>query len=530
MNGNASILFDPHTACLTEQAMFSYLDGKLTPMQCHQVEKHLLDCAFCSEAMEGLELVKDRSKVSGASNLTSENPDTKESPGNGRIIRFNFNTRLAAAAVIVLLLGSFALLRYWGADKALHEVAENAGEKKLRLKKDSTSEPATITSEDQTFYKHFEPFPAETPKPPARNDEMKGEQTYTRIGKEQSMHESYETDALKTEPPPPPSDSPEVVVSAYGTSATAQPNQSGASGDAVTSPPPSAASPVVVYKTTAPQEKSELPSKKQNSPSLVPTNATVKTEEKDKTGDRNEGYTDFDESKKPAPAKAKEKTVIQKDSEEKPASGKDIASGESKERKMDQLEQNTSPSGGPVYSGANKQATINTKNTKMLADSTTATLTLSNSSTSAADKPDQTSYAFSRTQTLKDAEKSVYRRTPMDDAMDAYRDNDFKSAADQFGKIIATEPNNINALFYEGVCFLSLQIPDTKHAIADFDKVLLSQNTSFAEAAKWYKALALIKDNNTAEAKPMLDEMSKGKGAYKVKAVKVLKDIEEPKK
>ncbi|HXC05303.1 MAG TPA: zf-HC2 domain-containing protein, partial [Bacteroidia bacterium] len=161
MNGQAHILFDPQTACLTEQAMFDYLDGKLTPFQSHAVEKHLLDCAFCSEAMEGLELVKDRSKVSAfLPPLVTDK--TEETDKGGKIIRFNFNPRLAAAAIIILLLGSFLLLRYLIPSNKQPDMVQTGNKHE---EPQTTANPVVTTSEDETFYRNFEPFPAPEEQP-----------------------------------------------------------------------------------------------------------------------------------------------------------------------------------------------------------------------------------------------------------------------------------------------------------------------------------------------------------------------------
>jgi len=42
--------------CIAEEVMLNYLEGKLSPPDQHAVEKHLLGCEFCSEAMEGLSM------------------------------------------------------------------------------------------------------------------------------------------------------------------------------------------------------------------------------------------------------------------------------------------------------------------------------------------------------------------------------------------------------------------------------------------------------------------------------------------
>jgi len=50
------------TDCLTFDQLVAYKAGKLTKKQNHYVECHLIDCEFCSEALEGVEKIKDIKK------------------------------------------------------------------------------------------------------------------------------------------------------------------------------------------------------------------------------------------------------------------------------------------------------------------------------------------------------------------------------------------------------------------------------------------------------------------------------------
>ncbi|HXS36138.1 MAG TPA: zf-HC2 domain-containing protein [Flavipsychrobacter sp.] len=53
MNQQLSHIFDK-SACLTRRQIKDYLDGSMTPEECHAVEHHLNDCIFCSEAVDGM--------------------------------------------------------------------------------------------------------------------------------------------------------------------------------------------------------------------------------------------------------------------------------------------------------------------------------------------------------------------------------------------------------------------------------------------------------------------------------------------
>src|ERR1035438_6361935 len=49
--------------CISEETMFAYIENKLTPMERRVVEVHLASCELCSDALEGLSLVKDKDKI-----------------------------------------------------------------------------------------------------------------------------------------------------------------------------------------------------------------------------------------------------------------------------------------------------------------------------------------------------------------------------------------------------------------------------------------------------------------------------------
>ncbi len=526
-------LFDIQTACLTKQAMFGYIDGLLSPAQCHQVEKHMLDCAFCSEAMEGLELVKDRTKVSGPVKAMPVPAENEQALEGGRMIRFNFNSRLAAAAVLILLVGSFVVLRYVAPEMTKKEVAQETGKRMLTPKTDGVNKPEPITSDDQTFYRHFEPFPARDPEPEALKDEEKPAPAYAwTMHEEQPSGGVSKEEVLKTEapPPPPPNEVTLPVSSGQSYSKTVS------TGDAVTSPAAPASTPLAALHSDVPSKNAvdHVSERKESDETVVSDDTGLydkwegkKAKEKDlqKTDD-NASY------KQEAPAKKMEHYAADAPAS-KDISGKDIASGEATDRKPDALQQKVTTTNESETRSGNMYLDKDEKYTTIRADSTRTVNTKSSLAGSAA-APAQPVAANGTgngpAPDVKVADKSNSRHSPLDDAMDAYRSSDFATAAARFGKIISTEPSNVEALFYEGVSLLSLPQGDTKHAIQDFNKVIGAHTVSFDEAARWYKALALIKDSDTAGAKPILEDMSKGKGAYRAKAAKVMQDLDTQEK
>ncbi len=123
-------LFDS-TECISEQTMYDYIDKKLSPKEEHLVEKHLLDCDLCTDALEGLHLLKNRNKISTINNEIDKKIEVKEK--EAKIIFFNYKTITAIAASIVLLIGAVFFFKFFSsqklesADMAILNVPTEAG-------------------------------------------------------------------------------------------------------------------------------------------------------------------------------------------------------------------------------------------------------------------------------------------------------------------------------------------------------------------------------------------------------------------
>jgi hypothetical protein len=505
MNGNSQVIFDPQTACLTEQAMFAYIDGKLSPAECHAVEKHLLDCAFCSEAMEGLELVRDRSKVSAP--LPGTGHGAIE-PKRGRIIPFNSPYKLAAAAAILLLVGSVVFLRYSGTSQT-EQLSMKEDKKAPLTRNDSLSGNTATTSEDETFYKHFEPFPPKEAKPEVETV------TQGPVGDNDAPapadHSTVQEVTTTAAPPP-----PERMYDEQAPSLTPQANTARET-------PASAANKTITLEKAKKQESGEY--KKKSKPADDRADSTFRFAEEGMTNS-NADISDY----KKAPDKADK-------------AGKDA---EKDQRERGNAIAGDRPANTPVLADSirvpySRPATSETTVSNALTQETVVTKNESAAKyeTNNFSKPSSPATAVSSGMSARGAAAHApvtsyaapaKPSNPLrEEAMKAYANKDFAAAAEKFNKLLMTQPADAEALFYAGVSYLSLAVPDTRHAISNFDQVLLASDTSFAEAARWYKALALIKENNTAGAEPLLNELSNRPGSYQLKANKVLNDLNKEK-
>jgi tetratricopeptide (TPR) repeat protein len=90
--------------CITNQMMTDYLEGKLSGKSKNRVEMHLESCEFCKDELEGLSVMKDKSRLSDI--IFKLNREiTKRTLGRKRIALF---PQVSAMAAIILLLVGFA--------------------------------------------------------------------------------------------------------------------------------------------------------------------------------------------------------------------------------------------------------------------------------------------------------------------------------------------------------------------------------------------------------------------------------------
>jgi len=94
------------TDCISEQTMFDYIDKKLSSKECHFVEKHLLHCELCSDALEGLELTKNRNKIAEINQKINERIVIPTDKKENRTIVFNYKVIMSIAATVLLLVGA----------------------------------------------------------------------------------------------------------------------------------------------------------------------------------------------------------------------------------------------------------------------------------------------------------------------------------------------------------------------------------------------------------------------------------------
>ncbi len=105
MNNNMSN--PPHnTPCLSSQEMLDYTQGILSTQEQHRIEKHLLECEFCSDAMEGVQLMKNPNTLLAIEeelNLEIDSMTSEEEEDSDEKVKVLFPWRMAAAIALIFV-------------------------------------------------------------------------------------------------------------------------------------------------------------------------------------------------------------------------------------------------------------------------------------------------------------------------------------------------------------------------------------------------------------------------------------------
>lgn len=87
------------TTCISKETMLKFINKQLSQKELHEVQKHLIDCDFCSEALEGLKYAKNSSVLFNIDHKITARTEQKTVPF-ARII-------LVAASVLFIAVGGY---------------------------------------------------------------------------------------------------------------------------------------------------------------------------------------------------------------------------------------------------------------------------------------------------------------------------------------------------------------------------------------------------------------------------------------
>ena len=107
MNNNLHTVFSG-SDCPKHDQLLGYVDNRLPDSEKHRIEIHLIDCEMCSDEVEGLTEMRDPEQLSAI----VEELEQRVAVSQSRRFRLNTKVILAAAAVIVLLVGAVFIFRF----------------------------------------------------------------------------------------------------------------------------------------------------------------------------------------------------------------------------------------------------------------------------------------------------------------------------------------------------------------------------------------------------------------------------------
>lgn len=172
--------------CLREDVLLDYAHNKLVSAERNKVEKHLLDCELCSDALEGLMFVKN------PGNITNLRADVVEKFGRtqnqkGKIIKLDFRTSLAiAASIAVLVVAVFFFRTSLENEKTVADkLSETLHEEETTLIQEPQEEPTKEAEADKRT--------SNTPLPPAPKEDV-----ITKLSDERKKEETFITEQEET--------------------------------------------------------------------------------------------------------------------------------------------------------------------------------------------------------------------------------------------------------------------------------------------------------------------------------------------
>lgn len=101
----------------------------------------------------------------------------------------------------------------------------------------------------------------------------------------------------------------------------------------------------------------------------------------------------------------------------------------------------------------------------------------------------------------------------------------YAGALEKFDLILKNYPGDLNAVFYSGLTYYHTGNYDK--ALTNFNAVTSSDNIAFHDEANWYKALAYQQKNEKEKARALFREISGRENFYKTRAAGMLEEMEK---
>ena len=469
------------TDCISEEMLVKYIAGKLPAAEKHEVEKHLIDCEMCSDAVEGLSRIEP-DKIRGITSELNQKIRQRAVKKEVKIIFLQqYRTQLAVAASIVAVLG---LVWFFKANMSMKEL--------------------DTESANKIFADKFEPYPA-TPQEDAENTTAVTEvPALTKTAEEHSVLKGGK-EGLKNA----------IAEDKQTLTKEVQFAEQVGAGD--------------VSKNAEGYYRAEADAKKTEAPTLAEPKADVQV--RDESAAVSYEKNKMEESKpadKKAPEKIAQVTTTSAASGSattaQPASNMSVSKANDN-REQEEAQKNQQGVQLMAIETKSKSGKDRSKNKKS-SDTQPVQAPAASSPVTATQTVDQESRLDSVSAGLDGTKTGADDGDMADIAMQKYEQKDFAGANEDFEKTLAKDPDNYNALFYSAVSYLGEG--KTDKAITNLNKVLEKKDGEFYDAAQWYLSLAYIKKSDTQNARRNLTELQKNsRSRYQKQADETLKQMEK---
>ena len=490
--------------CLTEQEMTDYIRHRLSPEKRNRVEKHLLECDLCSDAMEGLSMMANTDALNSLDELISKRISAKPLAGKGKLVSMRINYRVAAALALLVIAGGvlYFILSDTGKNekvlsqnikpmdsihaanrpiieekKDLNSSSSNADEKKIGT--NNIDSDASLA----TRYKHI----TNTVKKPTEQKKMI-QTTVTQEEKDLTLQTHAGEITGKVIDKQSKEAIPFATVTAELNGAVVSGAQTDINGVYSIKPlEPGKYKVKVSYMGYTPSEVAGVIVSPENNKEMdLAMNKGVNLGEVEAVGYKNP-LIDKGNTTQTTPS---QQQIVD-------APVRDISSLAAQPVGAYNQDKN----GALNVRGSRSDATQYYIDGKKQVSAKSARGKVSNGQTSS--------------NVQKDSSFSI--------AMSAYNQKQYSAAVQLFGDYLKEYPDDEKATFYDAVSNLSIDSAAT--ALTQLERVLDNGNSAFYDDANWYKALALVKLHQNKKAKRMLNKIKKTNSRHSDDAAKMLNEF-----
>ncbi|MGL4597254.1 MAG: tetratricopeptide repeat protein [Bacteroidia bacterium] len=132
---------------------------------------------------------------------------------------------------------------------------------------------------------------------------------------------------------------------------------------------------------------------------------------------------------------------------------------------------------------------------------------------------------FGNEEEIEKGDDETKRSVPADrvlrEALQSFNEGRYGRCISKCDLLLKSNAKDVNALFYAGVSYVRLEMPDK--AIPYLDRVLAETNNVFHEEALWYKAIALNNAGDREGSMKLFKQIASQPGYYQAKAKEKLK-------